>query len=277
MSNDSDIKKKEAEEVRGVPGWMVTFSDLSTLLLTFFVLLLSMSSMDDRSMKSMFTNFTSACGILYFKEYGEIYRPKEVLIESLYESLQEILTVKRSEDPVVEEASKSKSNVFGKVGGLEIDEFHKDNFIYDDQRDCYICPQGEELFFSHIQKRKNKEPLRIYRCRSCTGCQFLGRCTTDKNGRSLSRHPYEKELRQMRQKLNSESGKAIYGKRKYTVEPPFGHIKSIMGFTSFMLRGKQKVTGEFKLISIAHNLRKIWLYLKVNQENLAGMCPVLEC
>ena len=117
--------KNKEESYQDPNGWMVTFSDLSTLLLTFFVLLLSMSSMDDRTLKSMFTNFTSACGILYFKEYGEIYRPKEVLIESLYESLQEVLTVKRSEDPVVEEVSKTKSNVFGKVGGLEIDEFHK--------------------------------------------------------------------------------------------------------------------------------------------------------
>ena len=47
--------------------------------------------------------------------------------------------------------------------GKKIDQFRKDNFIYDDQRDCYICPQGEELFFSHLQKRKNKESLRIYR------------------------------------------------------------------------------------------------------------------
>ena len=161
--------------------------------------------------------------------------------------------------------------------GKKIDDFHKDNFIYDDQRDCYICPQGEELFFSHLQKRKDKESLMIYRCRSCTHCPFFGCCTTDKNGRSLSRHPYEKELRQMRQKLDSESGKAIYGKRKYSVEPPFGHIKSIMGFTSFLLRGNQKVTGEFKLVSIAHNLRKIWLYLKTNQQNLAEVCPKAGC
>ena len=79
----------------------------------------------------------------------------------------------------------------------------------------------------------------------------------------------------MRQKLDSESGKAIYGKRKYTVEPPFGHIKSIMGFINFLLRGKQKVKGEFKIVSIAHNLQKIWLYLKVNKRSLAEMCPAL--
>ena len=81
----------------------------------------------------------------------------------------------------------------------------------------------------------------------------------------------------MRQKLDSESGKAIYGKRKYTVEPPFGHIKSIMGFTCFQLRGKQKVTGEFKLVSIAHNLRKIWFYLKASGSNLSEMCPAPGC
>jgi chemotaxis protein MotB len=125
MDESEGQRKLKKDEPRRTSAWMVTFSDLSTLLLTFFVLLLSMSSMDDRTLKSMFTNFTSACGILYFKEYGEIYRPKEVLIEGLYESLQEILTVKRSEDQVVEAASKSKTSVFDKVGGLEIDEFHK--------------------------------------------------------------------------------------------------------------------------------------------------------
>lgn len=159
--------------------------------------------------------------------------------------------------------------------GKQVDDFHKDSFAYDDQRDCYICVEGEELPFSHLQQRKNKEPLRIYRCRSCNACQFFNLCTTSKNGRSISRHPYEKELRQMRRKLDSETGRAIYGQRKYTVEPPFGHIKSIMGFTSFSLRGIPKVKGEFKLVSIAHNLRKIWLYLKASGKSLAEMCPAL--
>ena len=81
----------------------------------------------------------------------------------------------------------------------------------------------------------------------------------------------------MRQKLDSEAGRAIYGQRKYTVEPPFGHIKSIMGFTSFSLRGTSKVKAEFKLVSIAHNLRKIWLYLKASGKTLAEMCLVPGC
>jgi transposase len=156
--------------------------------------------------------------------------------------------------------------------GKTPEDFDKENFVYDQRRDCYICVEGEELHFSHLQKRKDKEPLRIYRGRACQGCRFFGLCTTSKNGRSITRHPYEKELRQMRRKLDSETGKAIYGQRKYTAEPPIGHIKSIMGFTGFQLRGKPKVTAEFKLVSIAHNLRKIWFYLKSSGNDLAQMC-----
>ena len=64
----------------------------------------------------------------------------------------------------------------------------------------------------------------------------------------------------MRSKLDSESGKAIYGKRKHIVEPVFGQIKAIMGFTGFNLRGLIKVGAEFELVAIAHNLKKISKY-----------------
>ena len=145
--------------------------------------------------------------------------------------------------------------------------FHKNEFVYDDQRDLYICPNGEELVFSHLQKRNGKKPLFIYQCKSCRQCQFFGQCTTNDNGRTISRHPHEEQLKQMREKLDSAQGKAIYSRRKHIVEPVFGQIKSAMGFTSFLLRGLQKVKGEFNLVAIAHNLRKIWFYLKAGNKN----------
>ena len=72
----------------------------------------------------------------------------------------------------------------------------------------------------------------------------------------------------MRNKLDSDQGKAVYGARKHIVEPVFGQIKSAMGFTSFLLRGLEKVKAEFSLVAIAHNLRKIWLYLKAGNKNI---------
>jgi chemotaxis protein MotB len=82
---------------------MLTFSDLSTLLLTFFVLLVSMSTMDAKTLQSMFHNFAAGSGVLFNKDYGEISRPKEVLIQSLAERLKDDLVVRKAEespDPV---------------------------------------------------------------------------------------------------------------------------------------------------------------------------------
>ncbi len=53
-------------------GWMVTFSDLITLLLTFFVLLISMSSMDVKTVQKAFQRFSGGSGVLEFGEKGEL-------------------------------------------------------------------------------------------------------------------------------------------------------------------------------------------------------------
>ena len=54
-----EAKQQESDEAPGAPEWMVTFSDCMTLLLTFFVLLLSFSSFDDRvfrNLKAIYSN-----------------------------------------------------------------------------------------------------------------------------------------------------------------------------------------------------------------------------
>jgi hypothetical protein len=64
----------------------------------------------------------------------------------------------------------------------------------------------------------------------------------------------------MRQRLLSEEGREKYKKRLYTVEPVFGHLKFNLGYKSFLLRTLEKVRGEFKLMCIGYNLRKIFSY-----------------
>jgi transposase len=61
----------------------------------------------------------------------------------------------------------------------------------------------------------------------------------------------------MKAKLESEDGKARYQKRKQTVEPVFGIIKSVMGFTRFHLRGRLKVAAEWLLVALAYNCRRL--------------------
>jgi len=64
-------------------------------------------------------------------------------------------------------------------------------------------------------------------------------------------------LVKMAWKLKTQSGRALYGKRKSTVEPVFGIIKQVLGFRQFSLRGLDAVTGEWKLVTMAFNLKRM--------------------
>ena len=61
----------------------------------------------------------------------------------------------------------------------------------------------------------------------------------------------------MRRKLQTKVGAAIYSKRKTVVEPVFGQIKQARGFRQFLLRGLQKVQGEWALVCLTHNILKL--------------------
>jgi hypothetical protein len=62
----------------------------------------------------------------------------------------------------------------------------------------------------------------------------------------------------MRRKLRTKQGRQRYGLRKELSEPVFGQIKQARGFRQFLLRGKEKVNGEWQLICIGHNLLKLF-------------------
>jgi transposase len=61
----------------------------------------------------------------------------------------------------------------------------------------------------------------------------------------------------MAYKLQTELGKIIYAARKYTVEPVIGIIKEVMGFRQFSLRGQNKAAGEWNLVCLAFNVKRL--------------------
>jgi transposase len=64
-------------------------------------------------------------------------------------------------------------------------------------------------------------------------------------------------VEKMKYRLKTSLGRSIYAQRKCTAEPVFGIIKSVMGFRQFLLRGVQAVEGEWNLISMAWNLKRM--------------------
>ena len=64
----------------------------------------------------------------------------------------------------------------------------------------------------------------------------------------------------MRRKLQTKRGRQRYALRMQTVEPVFGRIKQGRGFRQFLLRGLEKVSGEWSLICTGHNLLKLFRF-----------------
>jgi Transposase DDE domain len=62
----------------------------------------------------------------------------------------------------------------------------------------------------------------------------------------------------MAHRPQTPEGRALYARRKHTPEPVFGSIKSALGFRQFLLRGLEAVRGEWSLVTMAWNLKRMF-------------------
>ncbi len=74
---------------------------------------------------------------------------------------------------------------------------------------------------------------------------------------TAAKEPKAEWLRAMAAKLDSAEGRALYRLRQQTVEPVFGVVKAVLGFTGFSLRGLDKVAGEWDLVALAYNCKRL--------------------
>ena len=72
-----------------------------------------------------------------------------------------------------------------------------------------------------------------------------------------AKEPKAEWLKATEEKLASEEGRASYKLRRQTVEPVFGIIKAVLGFAGFSLRGLEKVEGEWTLVALAYNCKRL--------------------
>ena len=177
--------------------------------------------------------------------------PQELKADAGYHSEKNIVLAEELEsDVLINDPNKNKV-------GSEEDKYDKVNFIYDEERDVYICPEGKEL----VRKATSKGGRTIYTGNECSSCANKKRCTKKSENRTVTRKSNEKLIEQNREKLLSSEGKASYKKRMHTVEPVFGNIKHNLGYRSFLLRGLKNVQGEFTLMCIAHNIKKMFTWI----------------
>ncbi len=141
-----------------------------------------------------------------------------------------------------------------------------DDFVYNAQKDQYICPQGKVLKLETRRLKSTDKWYHLYRINddSCVACAIRNKCMSNKKARQrcicVPGEPLARDLtpsQKMQIKIDSSLGREIYGGRIGNVEPVFGNIRYNKGLDRFTYRGKVKVNVQWLLYCLVHNIEKI--------------------
>ena len=171
-------------------------------------------------------------------------KPEEIIADAGYYCPEDI--------QIIEEEEKVNSYV------AELPEQTKGKFRYDKQNDEYTCIQGKKLKFEKQKLNSRGRQTRVYRCKECEGCPVRKACTTSSRGRMKIRYINQDFRDDYRQRMRQKEAKEKIKSRKSIVEHPFGTMKLWLGRNPLLLRGKEKVSTEIRLVCFAYNLLRIF-------------------
>jgi len=148
------------------------------------------------------------------------------------------------------------------------DHFQTDNWEYNKNEKCYVCPNGRKLVFKGSKKRKSCSGYPItadrYECESCKYCRLKKQCARGKGNRTVDRNERWLRLKEKaRRVLKDERYVELRKQRSVEVETVFGQIKGNQGYRRFLLRGTAKVSTEWGLLALGYNLKQIF---RLNRE-----------
>ena len=154
-------------------------------------------------------------------------------------------------------------------------KFDKVNFKYDQENDTYTCPENKILTNRGTSiHSQTKRSITIYAANfaDCQACPHRQACCKNAKKKVITALPHDKLINKIKDKMQTEEGRALYKLRQQTVETAFGDIKHNKKFRDFLLRGIGKVKIEFNLVCLAHNFVMINNLMKKRRVNLATGC-----
>jgi len=154
----------------------------------------------------------------------------------------------------------------------------KNKFNYDQSSDSYSCPKGVILHRQgKVYTRHDGIPFKRYvgHWTDCKDCPWVDICVSPGSqkaarGRMLNRNIYEDQI--VLNDAQVSARKNEYRRRQAIVEHPFGTIKRQWGFNHTNLKGLKKVNGEFGLILLCYNFRRLMTIL-----GKKGLKEALNC
>ena len=197
------------------------------------------------------------------KEGLGIASKTKAIMDAGYDSEVEILKNKDNKgiDIIVadkKESSKNKSYK-KKKGRVPGEGFEVKDFIYNKEKDRFICPEGKELKKTHKRASKERSGREVfeYQCYDCDWCKSKKYCTNNKKGRSIKISVNKEVIDSFKDRMQEPENKKLLSRRKEIVEHPFGTIKRNLGFTYFMQKGLEKVKTEFSFICFIYNFKRV--------------------
>lgn len=138
-----------------------------------------------------------------------------------------------------------------------------DGFVYDEQKDHYVCPQGKIIPFTKVFiEKKNHTKKKEYRGskKVCIDCPIRSRCLgKSSQEKKFTVTYYRAEYERNIARVNSQQGRYMKSKRQSTVEPVFGTLTQFMGLRKINTIGIQQANKVMHMSAMAYNLKK---YLK---------------
>lgn len=139
----------------------------------------------------------------------------------------------------------------------EVKPFDKEQFKYNPEEDCYICPEGHQLPYHYTNNQENNKIYLISESSICKQCHHFGVCTKSRKGRMITRLINEEVRQRLEAQYEQPESQAIYVLRKQKVELPFGHIKRNLKVDAFLLRGRDGAKAEMSLLANCFNIARI--------------------
>ena len=146
----------------------------------------------------------------------------------------------------------------------------RENMVYDADADSYTCAAGKQLSFDYDKNSKTKSGFvmttSVYSCKECAGCPMKEKCIRagsskkpleERNKVIYVSRRFAAQREVMEERINTEQGKLLRVNRSIQAEGVFAMVKEDMNFRRFLLRGSVKVTVEWTLLSLAHNILKL--------------------
>jgi transposase len=139
--------------------------------------------------------------------------------------------------------------------------FSRKNFSYDASADAYRCPAGQLL--SRTKKPWTSPSGRVETRylsskTACDACPSRTRCLAPKaKTRAVFRWEHEDALDRHRARMRSEEADQLMVRRFAMVEHPFGTLKCRAGYQHFLVRGFDKVRGEWSLMALCYNFTRV--------------------